>query len=162
MIDESRPYFMKALVQRVESATVRVEDTVVGEISQGYLVFLGVTHDDRRQDAEHLAKKTLGLRIFEDEAGKMNLNISTVSGQVLVVSQFTLYANTRKGNRPSFVDAAAPAQAEELYQHYIQQLRSTLGDSRVACGLFGAEMKVSLLNDGPVTIELQANARGEL
>lgn len=145
---------MKALIQRVSEASVEVDGRRVAEIGPGLLVLLGITHSDGIDDAAWLARKIPALRIFEDEAGLMNRSVLDIGGAVLVVSQFTLYADTRKGNRPSFVAAARPEQAEPLYEALVRHLRSTLGASRVGTGVFGAEMKVRLLNDGPVTVEL--------
>ncbi|OQC33208.1 MAG: D-tyrosyl-tRNA(Tyr) deacylase [Verrucomicrobia bacterium ADurb.Bin070] len=145
---------MKALIQRVSEASVDVDGRRVAEIGPGLLVLLGMTHSDGIDDAAWLARKIPALRIFEDEAGLMNRSVLDIGGAVLVVSQFTLYADTRKGNRPSFVAAARPEQAEPLYEALVRHLRDTLGASRVSTGVFGAEMKVRLLNDGPVTVEL--------
>ena len=145
---------MKALIQRVSEASVEVDGRRVAEIGPGLLVLLGITHSDGMDDAAWLARKIPALRIFEDEAGLMNRSVFDIGGAVLVVSQFTLYADTRKGNRPSFVAAARPEQAEPLYEALVRHLRDMLGASRVGTGVFGAEMKVRLLNDGPVTIEL--------
>lgn len=145
---------MKALIQRVSEASVEVDGRRVAEIGPGLLVLLGITHSDGMDDAAWLARKIPALRIFEDEAGLMNRSVLDIGGAVLVVSQFTLYADTRKGNRPSFVAAARPEQAEPLYEALVRHLRGTLGSSRVGTGVFGAEMKVRLLNDGPVTVEL--------
>ena len=145
---------MKALLQRVSEASVEVDGRRVAEIGPGLLVLLGITHSDGMDDAAWLARKIPALRIFEDEAGLMNRSVLDIGGAVLVVSQFTLYADTRKGNRPSFVAAARPEQAEPLYEALVRHLRDTLGASRVSTGVFGAEMKVRLLNDGPVTVEL--------
>ncbi|HPB10153.1 MAG TPA: D-aminoacyl-tRNA deacylase [Kiritimatiellia bacterium] len=145
---------MKALIQRVSEASVDVDGRRVAEIGPGLLVLLGMTHSDGMDDAAWLARKIPALRIFEDEAGLMNRSVLDIGGAVLVVSQFTLYADTRKGNRPSFVAAARPEQAEPLYEALVRHLRDTLGASRVSTGVFGAEMKVRLLNDGPVTVEL--------
>jgi len=149
---------MKALIQRVSEASVEVGGERVSEIGNGLLILLGITHDDGPADVEKLARKIPALRIFEDEQGLMNKSVVDIRGSVIVVSQFTLYADTRKGNRPSFVDAARPEQAEPLYEELVRQLRQTLGDSRVGTGVFGAEMKVRLLNDGPVTVELRTDA----
>ena len=149
---------MKALIQRVSEASVEVDGRRVAEIGPGLLVLLGITHSDGMDDAAWLARKIPALRIFEDEAGLMNRSVLDIGGAVLVVSQFTLYADTRKGNRPSFVAAARPEQAEPLYEALVRHLRDTLGASRVSTGVFGAEMKVRLLNDGPVTVELITNS----
>ena len=145
---------MKALIQRVSEASVEVGGARVAEIGQGFLILLGVTHGDGPADAEKLARKISALRIFQDEQGLMNKSVIDIGGAVIVVSQFTLYADTKKGNRPSFVDAARPEHAEPLYRELVRQLGLTLGESRVGTGVFGAEMKIRLLNDGPVTIEL--------
>ena len=145
---------MRAVIQRVSQAKVTVAGRVVGEITQGLLVLLGVTHDDEETDASYLAKKTAGLRIFEDDEGKMNLAVTDIPGQVLVVSQFTLLGDCRKGRRPSFADAAPPDRADELYQHYVECLRA--GGLHVETGVFQAMMKVELSNEGPVTILLDS------
>lgn len=147
---------MRALIQRVRRACVVVQGECVGQIERGLLVLLGVTHSDTTRDAERLAEKTLALRIFEDDAEKMNLSVLDIGGGVLVVSQFTLYADTRKGNRPSFTDAARPEHAESLYEHFVAtlRLRSSLN---VQTGKFGAAMQVELINDGPVTILLESS-----
>ncbi len=146
---------MRALIQRVRRAAVVVQGECVGQIQQGLLVLLGVTHSDTRRDAERLAEKTLALRIFEDNAEKMNLSVVDIRGDVLVVSQFTLYADTRKGNRPSFTDAARPEHAEDLYEHFVATLR-TRSTLNIQTGKFGAAMQVELINDGPVTILLES------
>ncbi len=150
---------MKALVQRVAEASVEVGGSQVAEIGTGLLVLLGITHNDKRADAERLARKLATLRIFEDGQGMMNLAVTDVGGSVLLVSQFTLYADTRKGNRPSFVAAARPEQAEPLYESLLAELRILLGEDKVCNGIFGSEMKVRLLNDGPVTVELCTDAK---
>jgi D-tyrosyl-tRNA(Tyr) deacylase len=147
---------LKALIQRVSEASVTVDDTIVGQIQRGYVVFLGVTHSDTEGEAATLAARTLALRIFPDEQDRMNRSIIDIGGAILVVSQFTLYADTRKGNRPSFIDAAPPDQASALYERYIEQLRRALGPEHVATGTFRARMRVALVNDGPVTIELRS------
>ncbi len=144
---------MIALLQRVSEASVSVDNKVVGEIDQGLLVLLAIEPDDNQEKAKRLAEKVAGYRIFEDENGKMNLNVKQINGDILVVSQFTLAANTSKGLRPSFTSAAPPKLSEELYQYFCQQLR--LLDFVVPTGIFGADMQVRLLNDGPVTINLQ-------
>ena len=148
---------MKAIIQRVAEASVEIEGAHVADIGRGLLVLLGVTHTDGMADAEKLAKKIPALRIFEDGQGLMNLSVLDICGEIIVVSQFTLYADTRKGNRPSFIEAARPEQAEPLYQAFVRLLRGALGEGRVQTGKFGAEMKVHLLNDGPVTIEMQTD-----
>ena len=143
---------MIALIQRVTHANVVVEGKVTGEISQGLLVLLAVEPQDNEQKAKRLAERVAGYRVFEDEHGKMNLNVKQINGDILVVSQFTLAADTTKGMRPSFTSAAEPEMSKSLYQYFCQQLR-TQGFS-VPTGVFGADMKVSLLNDGPVTFTL--------
>ncbi len=147
---------MRALIQRVQRCSVTVENSLVSSINKGILVFLGVRQEDTVADAEYLASRTAALRIFEDEDGKMNLSVLDTGGSALVVSQFTLYADTRKGNRPSYTDAAGPAHAEAMYERYVQSLQSILGADRVATGVFRAMMKVDLINDGPVTIMLES------
>jgi len=145
---------MRAVVQRVSRASVTVEGEVVGAIGRGFLVLLGVTHDDVPQDAESLAEKVAGLRVFEDDAGKMNLSLAEAGGACLVVSQFTLYGDCRKGRRPSFVAAAPPEQAERLYGAFVEGLRSR--GVTAATGRFRAHMDVELVNDGPVTLLLDS------
>ncbi len=141
---------MRAVVQRVTAARVRVDGAVVGEIGAGLLVLLGITHDDTEQQGDWLAEKLVGLRIFEDDAGKMNHSLDEVGGAMLVVSQFTLFGDCRKGRRPSFIEAARPEQAVPLYEAFIRSVRA-LG-VMVATGQFGAMMQVELTNDGPVTL----------
>ncbi len=143
---------MRAVVQRVSKACVRVDSQVVGEIRGGLLVFLGVGREDGEKDVDFLAWKTAGLRIFPDEAQKMNLSLLDSGGAMLVVSQFTLHGDCRKGRRPAFIAAAPPEQAEPLYERFIAQVEK-LG-VRVAAGRFGAMMEVALVNDGPVTLLL--------
>jgi len=145
---------MRAVVQRVRRASVTVERTLIGEIQQGLVVLLGVARDDSETDAEYLAAKIPALRIFDDAQGKMNLSLRDVGGGLLVISQFTLYGDVRRGLRPSWIDAAAPEIAEPLYEFFITQVRKVL--SEVATGKFGAEMLVELVNDGPVTILLDS------
>lgn len=149
---------MKFVIQRVTNAGVSVEGQTIGEIGRGFLVLIGVCQEDDQQTADKMVRKMLGLRIFEDEQGKTNLSLDTVGGSVLLVSQFTLYADCKKGNRPSFTGAGSPEHAEQLYEYIIRSCRQALGDSRVATGSFGAEMKVSLINDGPFTILLDSAA----
>ena len=144
---------MRIVLQRVKSASVSIEGTVVGEIEQGFLLLVGVGPDDTRDDASYLARKIAGMRIFSDENGKMNLSIDQVGGKILSVSQFTLFADTKKGNRPSFTGAASPEAANKLYEEFNEILRTEYG-LIVEIGEFGADMQVSLLNDGPVTILL--------
>ena len=148
---------MKALIQRVSEASVEVAGLRVAEIGRGYLILLGITHSDGPADVEKLARKIPSLRIFEDGQGLMNKSVTDIGGSVIVVSQFTLYADTKKGNRPSFVEASRPEHAEPLYCELVRQLRLALGEARVGTGVFGAEMKVRLLNDGPVTVELRTD-----
>lgn len=145
---------MRAVLQRVTEARVRVAGDLVGEISRGLLVLLGVGREDDDRDAQFLADKTAHLRIFEDEGGKMNRSVAEVGGQVLVVSQFTLYGDCRQGRRPGFSLAAAPTLAEALYRRYVEELRD-LGLA-TATGVFQAEMAVELVNDGPVTLLLDS------
>lgn len=141
---------MRAVVQRVAEANVKVKGNVVGEISKGLLVFLGVGKDDSEKDLEYMVDKVLGLRIFEDENNKMNLSVMDIGGELLVVSQFTLYGDVRKGKRPSFTSSAYPELAEEIYEQFIEKCREE--GIRTEKGVFGAHMEVSILNDGPVTI----------
>ena len=147
---------MRFVIQRVTHANVEVEGHIIGEIGHGFLVLIGVCQEDDQQIADKLVRKMLGLRIFRDEQGKTNLSLDSVSGSVLLVSQFTLYADCKKGNRPSFTNAGSPDHAEALYEYIIKSCRQSLGADRVATGSFGAEMKVSLLNDGPFTIILDS------
>ena len=145
---------MKLVIQRVKHASVTVEANVIGSIQQGYLVLLGVGPNDTKETANFLVKKLLNLRIFEDENEKMNLSIRDIDGELLIVSQFTLYADCSQGNRPSFVNAAKPDIANELYEYFVKQCQKE-NIKKVATGKFGADMKVELLNDGPVTILLE-------
>ena len=145
---------MRAVVQRVHKASVEVEGTEVGAIGPGLVVFLGVGQGDQEADAAYLASKIAGLRIFEDEAGLMNLSIQDLTGEILAISQFTLYADCRKGRRPGFSDAAQPAEAEKLYEYFCSLLRAE--GLKVATGCFQAEMRIPVDNDGPVTIQLDS------
>ena len=145
---------MKIVLQRVKEASVTIDGNKVGEIGQGFLLLLGVANDDTPQIADKMVEKISRLRIFEDSEGKTNLSIDAVSGEVMVVSQFTLYADCRKGNRPSFINAGSPALAEELYEYALEKCRAIFG--KVECGKFGADMKVSLVNDGPFTLVLDS------
>lgn len=143
---------MKLFIQRVLQAEVKVDGETVGSIGKGLLVFVGAGKDDTKEIADKYLKKLLELRIFEDEAGKTNLSLKDVAGELLFVSQFTLYANCKKGNRPSFIEAGEPKMAEELYEYMIQEAQKSV--PVVEHGIFGADMKVSLINDGPFTILL--------
>lgn len=147
---------MKALLQRVSSASVTVNGRVTGQIGHGYCILLGVTHSDSNKEADWLVNKIVGLRIFEDDGGKMNLSIEDVGGEFLVVSQFTLYGDARKGKRPSFTAAAPPEQAEPLVDYFVNQLRER--GFKVGTGVFGAMMQVEIHNDGPVTMMLEREA----
>ena len=144
---------MKIVVQRVKNAKVEVEGKVVGKIDKGFLVLLGVTHNDTEEQADYLAKKLCGLRVFTDENDKMNLSLKDVGGELLIISQFTLYADCSEGNRPSFVNAAKPEMANVLYEYFCEECKKN--EIKVEKGIFRADMKVSLLNDGPVTIILE-------
>lgn len=141
---------MRVVLQRVSSASVTVEGQELGAIEQGYTLLVAIQDTDTEAELDYLVRKITGLRVFEDEAGKMNLSIQEVGGSILSISQFTLYADTRRGNRPSFTDAGAPAYAEKMYDQFNTKLAAT--GLTVATGEFGADMKVSLVNDGPVTI----------
>lgn len=144
---------MRIVLQRSKAASVTVDGEVVGEITHGYTLLVGITHEDTKQQADWLAAKIAGLRLFEDEKGKMNRSLDEVAGQILSVSQFTLYGDSRKGRRPSFIEAARPEVAEPLWLYFNDQLRSH--GFEVQTGIFGAMMDVSLINDGPVTLILE-------
>ena len=144
---------MKLVIQRVANAQVEVDKKIVGKINKGYLVLFGVKEGDTIDQADALAEKLCKLRIFEDENEKMNLSINAEEGELLIVSQFTLYANCEKGNRPSFVEAMEPKKANEMYEYFIERCKEKV--KKVERGIFGADMKVTLLNDGPVTIILE-------
>ena len=146
---------MKFVIQRVTEASCTVEGKVTGQIKKGFLVFIGVSADDTTQIADKMVKKLLGLRIFEDENGKTNLSLHDVDGQLLLISQFTLYADCRKGIRPSFTNAGKPDMANEMYQYIIAKCKQEI--KIVEQGIFGADMKISLLNDGPFTIILDSD-----
>lgn len=146
---------MRFVIQRVTSADVKVEGETIGQIGQGFMVLIGVSDRDTKETADKMIKKMLGLRIFEDGDGKTNLSLDTVGGSLLLISQFTLYANCRKGNRPSFIEAGAPDMAEEMYEYIIARCRESV--PVVERGRFGADMKVSLTNDGPFTIILDSD-----
>ena len=145
---------MKFVIQRVKQASVKVEGSVIGEIEKGYLVLIGVSDKDTEAVADKMIKKMIGLRIFEDAEGKTNLSLADVGGSLLLVSQFTLYANCKKGNRPSFIEAGAPDKANQLYEYIIEESKKSV--SVVQTGRLGAEMEVSLINDGPFTILLDS------
>ena len=147
---------MKFLIQRVSNASVSVNNEITGSINRGFLVFIGVCAEDTKEQADKLIKKMLGLRIFQDENGKTNLSLSDVKGELLLVSQFTLYADCRKGNRPSFIKSGSPDHAEGLYEYIIDSCRKQRPEMKIETGIFGADMKVSLLNDGPFTVMLDS------
>ncbi len=151
---------MKAVLQRVSSASVQVDGNIVGSISAGLLVLLGIKKEDADTDAESLAQRCSVLRVFADDQGKMNLSVRDMGGQILVVSQFTLYGDTRKGTRPSYSNAAPPDEAERLYDLFVAQLKDLLGAEKVRTGVFGAMMQVSLVNDGPVTVMVETPPGG--
>ena len=146
---------MKFLIQRVKEASVTVDSKIIGQIGEGFLVFVGVSLNDTYEIADKMLKKLLNLRIFKDDAGKVNLNLSAVQGELLIVSQFTLYADCRHGNRPSFTNAGSPDLANDLYEYIISKCKETV--TNVQHGEFGADMKVSLINDGPFTVMLDSD-----
>ena len=147
---------MRAVIQRVSSASVSIDNKISGSIGSGLMILLGIKTGDTELDAQYLAEKCAALRIFEDAEEKMNLSVKDVSGSVLIVSQFTLYGDTRKGNRPSFIDAAPPAVAEPLYDYFVGQMRSLLGTEKIVTGVFRAMMNVTLVNSGPVTVIVES------
>jgi len=142
---------MRAVIQRVTNASCKVDDQLTGEIGKGFLVLLGIENEDTNEDLEWLAQKIVNMRIFGDENDQMNKSLADIDGNILLISQFTLYASTKKGNRPGFTRAARPEKAIPMYEEMIQKLTS-LVNKKIQCGIFGADMKISLLNDGPVTI----------
>lgn len=144
---------MKAVIQKVKNASVTVKDEVIGKIDNGFMILLGVGQEDTEERVDYLVNKICNLRVFEDEKDKMNLSIHDVEGQLLVISQFTLYANCQKGNRPSFVEAALPEKTERLYEYFIKKCKEQI--KIVEHGKFGAHMQVTFTNDGPVTILLE-------
>ena len=148
---------MKIVVQRVSQASVKVSREIVGEISQGLLLLVGIEENDEKEDAEWLSKKILDLRIFSDEEGKMNRSVKDINGEILCVSQFTLIADYKKGNRPSFIKAAKPEKAVPLFEYFKELIKSS--GLKTESGIFGADMKVSLLNDGPVTIVMDSKTK---
>ena len=146
---------MRVVVQRVKHASCTIEGKIYSKIEQGFLLLVGFTHTDSEKEVKYLAKKIAGLRVFEDENGKMNLSLKQVDGKILSISQFTLYADTKDGNRPAFIKAMNPKDAMDLYQKFNEELRKY--DIEVSTGIFGADMKIELLNDGPVTIIYDEN-----
>lgn len=148
---------MKAVIQRVTSAGVSADGRTLGTINRGFLVFLGVADADTEADLDYMLRKITGMRIFEDEQGKMNLSLKDVGGELLIVSQFTLFANTKKGNRPSFIEAGSPDFSKEMYLEFIKRCRSM--GFKTEEGEFGADMQVTLVNDGPVTIIIDSTQR---
>lgn len=142
---------MRAIIQRVQQASVEIEGEIKGSIKQGFLIFLGIESEDNEEDIDWLSRKIINMRIFADNENVMNLSLSDIDGELLIISQFTLHASTRKGNRPSFIKAAKPEFAEPMYQRFIKKTEERLGKT-VATGEFGADMQVKLHNDGPVTI----------
>ena len=144
---------MKFILQRVNKSQVEVEEKIVGKIDRGFMVLIGITHNDTKEIADFLVRKLINLRVFEDENGKMNLSLKDVQGSLLLISQFTLYADCTSGNRPSFTNVAKPEFANELYEYIIEECKKQI--SNVQTGIFGADMQVSLVNDGPVTIILE-------
>ena len=146
---------MRFVIQRLSESTVKVDGEVIGQIGKGFMVLIGVSDSDTKETADKMVKKMLGLRIFEDEQGKTNLSLDTVGGGLLLISQFTLYANCKKGNRPSFIEAGGPEMAEEMYQYIIDRCSEQV--EVVEHGRFGTDMKVSLTNDGPFTIILDSD-----
>lgn len=149
---------MRLLIQRVKRASVEIEGTVRGAIEKGFLVLIGVTHEDTEEDLEYLAQKLLKIRLFDDENGVMNLDLQQVGGDLLIVSQFTLLASTRKGNRPSYIAAAGEAVARPMYERFVARME-TLTGRKVQTGEFGADMQIELVNDGPVTIWIDSKNR---
>ncbi len=147
---------MRALIQRVSEASVTIEGKIHSSIDEGLLIFLGVESSDEKADIDWLTKKIVQLRIFSDEQGQMNKSLLDKNGMLLVISQFTLFANTKKGNRPSFIQAAPPRLAIPLYESFIESCKVIIGDKKVRIGIFGAEMRISLVNEGPVTIWLDS------
>lgn len=145
---------MRVVIQRVKNASVEIDGNVNGKINTGFLVLLGIASTDTKQDVDYLVKKVVNLRVFSDENDKMNLSLKDVNGELLVISQFTLYGNCREGNRPSFIEAAKPDVAIPLYEYFVEECRKQI--PVIKTGVFGADMKVSLLNDGPVTIIIES------
>ena len=149
---------MRIVLQRVTEASVKIDNEVKGQIDHGFLILVGIENEDEKSDADWLIQKINGLRVFADQEGKMNLSIQDVNGSILLISQFTLFASTKKGNRPSYIQAARPEIAIPLYTYFIEQLKIQT-QLKVETGVFGADMKVSLINDGPVTISIDSKNR---
>lgn len=149
---------MRIIIQRVSKASVSIDTLVVGKIDQGYMILVGIENEDQQDDANWLVQKIIGLRIFSDEAGKMNLSIKDIDGNILVISQFTLFASTVKGNRPSFLRSAKPEFSIPLYEYFLSQLKKEFG-KKIETGQFGADMQIELVNDGPVTIFIDSKQR---
>jgi D-tyrosyl-tRNA(Tyr) deacylase len=149
---------MRVVIQRVKHCSVDVDQKIVGRISDGLLVLLGIEHDDTKEDLDYLCGKITNLRIFNDEQGVMNVSVKDINGEILVVSQFTLHASTKKGNRPSYIKAAHPNQAQPMYEEFVNQLQKELSKP-IQTGVFGADMQISLLNDGPVTIIMDSKEK---
>ncbi|OUS11766.1 D-tyrosyl-tRNA(Tyr) deacylase [Nonlabens dokdonensis] len=149
---------MRAVIQRVSEASVTIDNKQHATIEQGLLILLGITHEDTQEDIDWLVGKIIGMRIFSDQEDKMNLSIQDIDGELLVISQFTLFANTKKGNRPSYIDAARPEVAVPLYEAFLSRL-SRKRNKEIKSGVFGADMKVALVNDGPVTIVMDSKNR---
>ena len=147
---------MRAVIQRVKRASVTVEEEKIGEISKGFLILLAVHEEDTKEDMDYILKKVSKLRVFEDEEGKMNLSIQDIGGEFLVVSQFTLYGDARRGNRPSFINSAKHEKANKYYEEFVKELRESTG-LKVETGQFASDMQVELINDGPVTIQLDSS-----
>jgi D-tyrosyl-tRNA(Tyr) deacylase len=150
---------MKAVVQRVNRSSVLIDGKVYSEIGKGILILLGVRNDDTEEDAKYLANKCANLRIFDDENRRMNFSVKDINGEALVVSQFTLYGDTRYGNRPDFTQASKPEQAEALYNKFVDYLKQTLGEDKVKTGVFRAMMVVEIINDGPVTLIVESKEK---
>lgn len=151
---------MRAVVQRVSEGGVSIpKENYYAEIKKGFVILLGIKNDDNENDILFVANKCSSLRIFEDENEKMNLSIKEINGDVLIISQFTLYGDAQKGNRPSFTDAARPEIAVPLYEKFIERMKSNLGESKIKCGIFGAMMRVKIINDGPVTIIIESKKK---
>lgn len=145
---------MRAVIQRVKHSSVTVDDEIIGKIGEGLLIFVGVAPNDDESDIDYIFKKSLELRIFEDENGKMNLSVSDIGGEILLISQFTLFGDCRKGRRPSFASSCEPIKAEQMYNKLLEKMRQS--GIKTECGSFGADMKIELLNDGPVTMLLDS------